>query len=669
MNDAVGAVHLTPSMFIGANVTVCSSIEDAKTNWLRPQEVCDILINSLQPTVLISNATPNRPPSGSLYLYNKLVTKRWRNDSVMWQRSRGGARLSEHHENLKVDSVEVLNACYCRAEHPPTFRRRAYWLLSSWIESHVAQTESKKRHAEQVLQRAKERLQGGQYAVSEAEQLQLQHEASEAAQAIQAAGLQRAQYEQLSGVVLVHYLDEAFVDEAVGAALVLQKNVRALLKKRQRTESPPKYLHDEDVMLEEMNEDTAAKVLQSHYRGHHVRKTVQEESEMSKVLQKHVRGHIARKELAQRDEASHVLGKHVRGHLARKDLAKKDKAARVLGRQWRGRHGTSSRGGTYTTTGNGASPRFDFSFSGHPTPFSNQSSIANMERQLGPGPLFNGSSLGDMPAEEQQGQHSSDSMEQAAPNHLVGGGHDDCSLRGGSVHPKSEVEDTEWGQLSPASHNSAQLFERVLSDSESTRSQGDVALHAEAQPCTTLLEGARVQALQAEVQTLRVQEQMRDLQIMEKASELRVSKSTVSGLEQIIQQKDSMINILQSELQKKNAKIQVLQRQLQQAQMNPVPMFHQAPPSLPFGVPAAIPATFGISAVSPSSFQNVALPSSSPSALPSLSMPASSPLEAQPQYGLEAARVVRSASDDSDNLLEGLQVEDFLLQNLDMDDI
>ncbi len=50
----------------------------------------------------------------------------------------------------QVDSIEVLNACYCRAEDPPTFRRRAYWLLSSWIESHVAQTESKKRHAEQA---------------------------------------------------------------------------------------------------------------------------------------------------------------------------------------------------------------------------------------------------------------------------------------------------------------------------------------------------------------------------------------------------------------------------------------------------------------------------------------------------------------------------------------
>jgi len=85
-------------------------------------------------TAVVSDAAPDRPESGSLFLFNKNVTKRWRNDKHAWQRARGGARINEHHENLKVKGIEVLNACYVRAEESESFRRRAYWLLQPWID-------------------------------------------------------------------------------------------------------------------------------------------------------------------------------------------------------------------------------------------------------------------------------------------------------------------------------------------------------------------------------------------------------------------------------------------------------------------------------------------------------------------------------------------------------
>ena len=88
---------------------------------------------------LTSDQAPNKPPSGSLFIFNKNTTKRWRNDKHNWQRGRGNSRVNEHHENIKLKGVEVLNVCYVRAEQPETYRRRAYWMLQSWIDANSEQ--------------------------------------------------------------------------------------------------------------------------------------------------------------------------------------------------------------------------------------------------------------------------------------------------------------------------------------------------------------------------------------------------------------------------------------------------------------------------------------------------------------------------------------------------
>ena len=116
-------------------------------------------------TVVISDVPPELPESGTMYLFNKAKTKRWRNDKHKWQRR--GSRLNEHHENLKVRisiwfrkdvtifvqvrGTEVLNACYCRREEVSTFRRRAYWLLQPLIDARLEQLEDSRKEAQQAL--------------------------------------------------------------------------------------------------------------------------------------------------------------------------------------------------------------------------------------------------------------------------------------------------------------------------------------------------------------------------------------------------------------------------------------------------------------------------------------------------------------------------------------
>uniref|UniRef100_A0A3B6H198 CG-1 domain-containing protein n=1 Tax=Triticum aestivum TaxID=4565 RepID=A0A3B6H198_WHEAT len=77
---------------------------EVKTRWLKPREVLDILRNC--ELFGIQNRTPQRPPSGSWFLFNRRVHRFFRNDGYQWQKKRNG-----------------------KSENSPTFMRRIYWML------------------------------------------------------------------------------------------------------------------------------------------------------------------------------------------------------------------------------------------------------------------------------------------------------------------------------------------------------------------------------------------------------------------------------------------------------------------------------------------------------------------------------------------------------------
>ncbi|KAM3334920.1 hypothetical protein ACQJBY_029378 [Aegilops geniculata] len=100
---------------------------EVKTRWLKPREVLDILRNC--ELFGIQNRTPQRPPSGSWFLFNRRVHRFFRNDGYVWQKKKNGKNGNEAHEYLKVGNVKALNCYYARAENNPTFMRRVYWML------------------------------------------------------------------------------------------------------------------------------------------------------------------------------------------------------------------------------------------------------------------------------------------------------------------------------------------------------------------------------------------------------------------------------------------------------------------------------------------------------------------------------------------------------------
>uniref|UniRef100_A0ACD5X8J2 Uncharacterized protein n=1 Tax=Avena sativa TaxID=4498 RepID=A0ACD5X8J2_AVESA len=100
---------------------------EVRTRWLKPGEVLNILQNHHLFTV--EHRTPQKPPSGSWFLFNRRVHRFFRNDGYGWRKKKSGKTIAEAHERLKVDNVEALNCYYAHADNNPTFHRRIYWML------------------------------------------------------------------------------------------------------------------------------------------------------------------------------------------------------------------------------------------------------------------------------------------------------------------------------------------------------------------------------------------------------------------------------------------------------------------------------------------------------------------------------------------------------------
>lgn len=101
--------------------------EEAKSRWLKPSEVYYILQNHER--FPITHEAPKKPPSGSLFLYNRRVNRYFRRDGHTWRRKKDGRTVGEAHERLKVGNVDALSCYYAHGDQNPCFQRRCFWML------------------------------------------------------------------------------------------------------------------------------------------------------------------------------------------------------------------------------------------------------------------------------------------------------------------------------------------------------------------------------------------------------------------------------------------------------------------------------------------------------------------------------------------------------------
>ncbi|XP_027915464.1 calmodulin-binding transcription activator 4-like isoform X1 [Vigna unguiculata] len=101
--------------------------QEAKKRWLKPVEVLYILRN--HDMCELTHQPPHQPAGGSLYLFNRRVTRYFRKDGHNWRKKRDGRTVGEAHERLKVGNEEILNCYYAHGEENRSFQRRSYWML------------------------------------------------------------------------------------------------------------------------------------------------------------------------------------------------------------------------------------------------------------------------------------------------------------------------------------------------------------------------------------------------------------------------------------------------------------------------------------------------------------------------------------------------------------
>lgn len=101
--------------------------QEAQYRWLKPAEVLYILQN--HESCQLTQQPPQRPSSGSLFLFNKRVLRFFRRDGHNWRKKKDQRTVGEAHERLKVGNVEKLNCYYAHGEDNPNFQRRSYWML------------------------------------------------------------------------------------------------------------------------------------------------------------------------------------------------------------------------------------------------------------------------------------------------------------------------------------------------------------------------------------------------------------------------------------------------------------------------------------------------------------------------------------------------------------
>ncbi|KAG8097154.1 hypothetical protein GUJ93_ZPchr0013g34935 [Zizania palustris] len=102
-------------------------LKEAQHRWLRPTEICEILENYRN--FHIAPEPPNKPPSGSLFLFDRKVLRYFRKDGHNWRKKRDGKTVKEAHERLKSGSIDVLHCYYAHGEENANFQRRSYWML------------------------------------------------------------------------------------------------------------------------------------------------------------------------------------------------------------------------------------------------------------------------------------------------------------------------------------------------------------------------------------------------------------------------------------------------------------------------------------------------------------------------------------------------------------
>jgi hypothetical protein len=84
----------------------------SQQRWLLTEELCSVLANSDAAGLRPLTHTPQRPPSGSLFILDKGALRQYKKDGYSWRVRKDGKKVHESHDVLKVNKAPVMTAHY-----------------------------------------------------------------------------------------------------------------------------------------------------------------------------------------------------------------------------------------------------------------------------------------------------------------------------------------------------------------------------------------------------------------------------------------------------------------------------------------------------------------------------------------------------------------------------
>jgi hypothetical protein len=102
----------------------------AMGRWLNVSEI-ESLLDHANDILSVSTSPPALPPSsGTILLFNRSVTRNYKDDGHQWIRKRNSNKVREDHVKLRVGGKFRVSGCYVHSSGASTFHRRAYHLLN-----------------------------------------------------------------------------------------------------------------------------------------------------------------------------------------------------------------------------------------------------------------------------------------------------------------------------------------------------------------------------------------------------------------------------------------------------------------------------------------------------------------------------------------------------------
>nr|XP_043640092.1 calmodulin-binding transcription activator 5-like [Erigeron canadensis] len=114
------------------DLDVPTMFEEAKTRWLRPNEIHAMLCNHKYFPIHVKPM--NKPKSGTIVLFDRKMLRNFRRDGHNWKKKNDGKTVKEAHEHLKVGNDERIHVYYAHGDGDSTLVRRCYWLLDKKLE-------------------------------------------------------------------------------------------------------------------------------------------------------------------------------------------------------------------------------------------------------------------------------------------------------------------------------------------------------------------------------------------------------------------------------------------------------------------------------------------------------------------------------------------------------